>query len=226
VIEVEFTGERTGRRFRYDRLLSLEAPGRPGATMFGHHEGVNVETGARVYIRWVDNLSPDDRDEIERVRHAIEIARTTAVVSCPTIVQLLDYEDRRVDVYGFGDDYEVVTAAWEWGELVLLDELCRGGDAGDKLAADVDAGVGAALACLHAADLVHSDVAPNNIVRVGGVWKLADLDHVVREDEPITGLPREPYRMPALDIGDAARREMDEHGLRAVLERISRGSSS
>lgn len=111
-------------------------------------------------------------------------------MSCATIVQLVDYEDRRVDACGFGDDYDVVRAVWEWGKLVLLDELRCGSYAADELAEGVEAGVGASLACLHAAGLVHSDVAPNNVVRVGGVWKLADLDHVVREDEPITGLSR------------------------------------
>jgi hypothetical protein len=59
------------------------------------------------------------------------------------------------------------------------------------------------------------------------VWKLADLENTVPpENEPIRGLPREPFRLPGVDIGDPARREMDEHGLRAVLARIAAGSKS
>lgn len=149
-------------------------------------------------------------------------ARSAAVVDCPTIVQLVDYEDHTVDVYGFGDNYDVVAAAWEWGDSVLLDELARGDYASDELASDVEAAVDAALACLHAAGLVHSDVAPNNVVRVRGEWKLADLDQVIREGEPITGLPREPspYRLPGADVGQPARRELDTYGLRTLVERI------
>jgi hypothetical protein len=54
----EFTGILTGRRFRYDPMQSLEAPGRPGTTMLGHHRGVDVESGEAVYVRSVIALTP------------------------------------------------------------------------------------------------------------------------------------------------------------------------
>lgn len=38
----------------------------------------------------------------------------------------------------------------------------------------IEANVGAALATLHALDLVHCDVAPNNVLRVNGMWKLGE----------------------------------------------------
>jgi serine/threonine protein kinase len=193
--------------------------------MLGHHEGADVETGEPVYIRSVAELSSHDAATIRRVRHAIDIARSAAVVNCPTLVQLLDYADRTVDTYGFGDSYDVVTAAWEWGECVLLDELCSGAYVAAELASGVEAGVTYALECLHAAGLVHSDVAPNNIVRVAGVWKLADLDNTVRANEPITGVPAKAYRLDGCGVGDPANRAMDEHGLRVVLERIAAGAS-
>jgi hypothetical protein len=225
VIEVEFAGTLTGRVFRYDKMRPLDAPANPGATMFGHYKGVDLERGEPVYVRAVDELSSGYADSVRRVRHAITVAGMPAVADCAAIVQLIDYEDRRLDLYGWGDDYAVVKAAWEWGEPVLLDELSRGDYAPRELSADVEAGLAAALACLHAAGLVHSDVAPNNVVRVAGVWKLADLDNVVREGQPITGLPREPsrYRMPGVEIGDLARPEIDHHGLGAILERITSG---
>lgn len=227
-MEVEFTGQLTGRRFRYDHMRQLDAPGRPGATMSGHHQGIDVETGDPVYVRHVAELTEFDVEDMRRVRHAITVAQLPAVRGCPTLVQLIDFEDRMVDGAGFHEDWGVVTAAWEWGEVVLLDELRGGAYARDTLAADVAAGVGPALAALHVTGLVHSDVAPNNVVRVDGVWKLADLDHVVRVGEPITGLPREPspYRLPGADFGQPARSELDEHGLRTLLERIAAGERS
>lgn len=41
---------------------------------------------------------------------------------------------------------------------------------------EVERNVSEALRLLHSLGHVHCDVAPNNILRVGGVWKLADLD--------------------------------------------------
>ena len=154
---------------------------------------------------WLTLLAVVDRPRVFRpnsVRwRAIEIARLPVVVNCPTIVQLLDYEDTTVDLHGFGDNYDCVTAAWEWGDRVLIDELVEGEYEATELAADVEAGVGQALACLHAEGLVHSDVAPNNIVRVGDVWKLADLDNTVREGDQITGVPRPAYLLDGMDVG-------------------------
>lgn len=217
-----FTGVLTGRRFSYDPGRTLQMPGR-GGSMAGHYEGVD-EDGQPVYIRSAAELSPIDAPTVRRVRHAIDVARHEAVRGCRSIVQLIDHDDQVVEVYGFGANYDVVSAAWEWADRVLLDELIACDGDREQLAASVEATVGAALTCLHAAGSIHSDVAPNNVVRVGGVWKLADLDSVVKEGEPIIGMPKDPrYRLPAVDVGDPARREMDEYGLRAILSEIVAG---
>ena len=68
---------------------------------------------------------------------------------------------------------------------------------------------------------MHSDVAPNNIVRASGVWKLIDLNQVAREGEPVTGLPKAGrYVLDSVQLGDPARPEMDTHGLSAILAEI------
>jgi hypothetical protein len=221
-MEVEFVGILTGRVFRFDRMRALALAGSPGTSMGGHHEGADVESGEPVYVREAQGLSPHDAPTLDRVRHAIAIARLPVVANCPTIVRLLDYEDKTNPGYGFGD-HDVVRSVWQWGERVLLDEIVAGAYDASVLAAEVEVAIGTALACLHSAGLVHSDVAPNNIVRVAGVWKLADLDNVVREGEPVTGVPQDRCRVDDVDVGDLARREMDEHGLRAVVERIISG---
>jgi hypothetical protein len=60
MMEVEFTGELTGRRFRYDVMRPLEAAGQPGATLAGHHQSVDVESGESVYVRAVAGLTEFD----------------------------------------------------------------------------------------------------------------------------------------------------------------------
>ena len=54
---------------------------------------VAVRDMSRSVTYLVLELSPDDATDLVRVRRAIAVARTDAVASCPTIVQLLDYED-------------------------------------------------------------------------------------------------------------------------------------
>jgi serine/threonine protein kinase len=188
--------------------------------MPGHHRGLDLERGEPVYVRAVAGLSPEDVDDLGRARHAIDVGRTAALADCSTIARLIDYADERVETYGYGDPYEVVHSAWEWGDRVLLDELCDGQYDSQSLAASVGESIGAAIECLHAVGLVHSDVAPNNIVCVRGTWKLADFDHTVREGERVTGVPKRAYLLEGVAVGTPARREADDYALSVVLDRI------
>lgn len=226
--EVAFTGKLTGRVFRYDMRQPLEAPGvweGSGApTLFGHHRGIDEE-GEPVYIRVVDAIDPiQHAGKLVRIRRAIAAAQIEPVAACPTIVRLIDYDEQVIDTHGFGEPYEIVRAVWEWGERVLLDALHQTVDDRGALADAVEQTIGAALDRLHDAGLVHSDVAPNNIIEVRGTWKLADLDNVVRVGKPVTGLPRaRRYRLDGVDIGTSAAPEIDHHGLQVVVGEIRRG---
>jgi hypothetical protein len=222
---VEFTGTLTGRRFHYDTMRCVEAPGRwegPGVpTMPGCHPGTD-DRGEPVFVRVVRGFAPvQDAGKLRRARHAIEVAQGAAVIECPTLVQLIDFEDREAEADEFGGPYATVSSAWQWGERVLLDVIDDGRYAGSALAANIERNIGAALGCLHRAGLVHSDVAPNNIVEVGGMWKLADFDQVVRVGDPVTGLPRSTmYVLDGTAIGVPATPAMDQHGLQTMLDAI------
>jgi hypothetical protein len=77
---------------------------------------------------------------------------------------------------------------------------------------------------VHGAGLVHCDVAPSNIVRVEGRWKLADFDVCVPAGEPTVGQPPlERYRTPGRDVGAPARPQFDWDGLRAVVAQVRGG---
>ena len=89
---------------------------------------------------------------------------------------------------------------------------------------EVERNVSVALRLLHSLGHVHCDVAPNNILRVGGVWKLADLDACRRRDEYADRYSRqERYRHPDRHDGQPvpwAREEFDWYGLDQVVREL------
>lgn len=44
------------------------------------------------------------------------------------------------------------------------------------------------MAALHARDLLHRDIKPSNILRVNGVWKLADIGLLTEDRTEVTAL--------------------------------------
>ncbi len=222
---VEFQGELTGGRFGWDDSRPLIVPG------WGtRYRGVVADPssapaaeGQAVLVHTIDTLNSSFQADFDRACRAIELARRPAVVACPTIVRLIDFNRTEFPADRFGSTWENLRSAWEYGELWLRDVI-RHADDRERLAHEVDAGIRPALACLHGDGLVHSDVAPNNIVRVGGAWKLMDLDHCVEEGGPTTGMASAPYAMPGTNVGDPADRAMDTYGLEAVLAEIRVGA--
>jgi serine/threonine protein kinase len=148
-------------------------------------------------------------DAFELSQHAIEIASRPEISCENTIRQLLD----------IAEDGPVLVAIWEWADL-SLEDFIREPDADPAAVADsVEANVSAALRVLHNVGIVHMDVTPNNILRVGETWKLADLDSCVRRGEPAGRRPlAERYLHPELrGASPPARDEFDAHGLEQVL---------
>jgi serine/threonine protein kinase len=77
-----------------------------------------------------------------------------------------------------------------------------------------------ALDALHGARLVHCDVAPNNIVSVGGRWLLADFDRATAVGGRTTGLAGRGYA--EATPGDPASETLDEFGVEAIRARLVR----
>jgi hypothetical protein len=213
VNEATFRGVLTDATFAYPLARQLDAPG------WGErYEGTRLDTGERVYIHKLDTLVDGYEHYVALARSAIELAQRPELRECQALIQLVDFRDESIDP-GWGDPFEVLHSAWEWAAATLRDLL----DAGGTASADaVEAGVVAALACLHAAELVHSDVTPNNIFLVDGAWKLGDFNTCVPRDSPIVGLPKDRrYVFPGVELGDRARPEMDAYGLAAVLDELA-----
>jgi serine/threonine protein kinase len=113
-------------------------------------------------------------------------------------------------------------AIWEWADRVLHELPDDPGPGRTPVADQVAANVGAALDVLHGLGIVHCDVAPNNIMRVDGVWKLADLDSCIARGDPVIRGPlRERYLHPDRRDGPSpARNEFDTWALEQVVQRV------
>jgi len=212
VNEATFQGLLTRATFAYPLARQLDASG------WGErYEGRRLDTGERVYIHKLDTLVEGYDHDLTLARSAVELAQRPELRECSALVQLIDFCDERCDP-GWGEPFDVLHSAWEWAAPTLRDRM----DAGDPVSAEaVEVGVAAALACLHDAGFVHSDIAPNNIFQNDGEWKLGDLNVCVPNGCPIIGLPRDPrYVLPGTRVGDRARQEVDDYGLKAVVAEI------
>lgn len=114
-------------------------------------------------------------DELERLRNAVAIARLPEIAAAPTIRQLLDIKEVEPTAGEFGGP-GYLFAIWESADVSLDEFLHDPDENSNETANKVRVNVGAALDVLHGIGLIHLDVAPNNILRVDGIWKLADLD--------------------------------------------------
>jgi serine/threonine protein kinase len=151
------------------------------------------------------------RDADEQVISAMtqEVDRLNQVQDCPNVVQFLG-----VGQVAGGDSCLV----FELAESTLTDHPCS-----VELGAALRRDVGAALIALHDLGLIHSDVAPNNILRVGDTWKLADFDSCVEIGSDVQGHTMlERYRAPGLDLSVPAEIRFDTFGLNAIVERYGR----
>jgi hypothetical protein len=73
--------------------------------------------------------------------------------------------------------------------------------------------------------LVHSDLREDQVLRVGGEWKLGDLGGVVSFGEPMVSIQRdEEYRLAGAALNDPASPENDLHALNVLLAHASRRS--
>jgi hypothetical protein len=219
-VKAAVEGETTGRVWRYHPTMDrIDAPGeRWKAT--ADDDG----SPACVHIVQKDGLW---QDEVDLLRVAIGVARLPEVVRCPTLLRLLDTKDvETVEMKNVGTVPGSLFAIWEWATLSLHEYLADPDGDPEAVAAEVAANVGRALDVLHRLGYVHLDVAPNNILLVDRVWKLADYDSCVREGEPAGRLPRSkqwlhPDRVPGDSKPPAARKEFDLYGLEQVVAAIT-----
>lgn len=172
---------------------------------------------ALVHLVPKEPLWPSDHDlqemfaaDVARARRAIEVARLPEVATSEHLRRLLDTAET---------DY-CLTQIWEWADQPLHEHL-KAGNLEDDLADAVAANVGAGLETLHRLNLVHCDVAPNNVLRVDGIWRLADFDNCTAVDEPVRALTRLTRYVPqGATIGMPANPSLDLEALHLLTERI------
>ena len=202
----------TGRAWRYHPTLNrLECSGE-------RYQASAVDDGSPACIHRCEKGTFWD-DEVERMRHAITLARLQAITAASTIRQLLDVRDSEAVPGEFGYPGTLIEI-WEWADISLDDFLDEPDENPAEVADSVHENIGAALDVLHEAGIVHLDVTPNNILRVGGRWKLADLDSCVPRGELAVRRPiSDRYVHPDRHGGTAlpARDEFDSYGVERIL---------
>jgi hypothetical protein len=214
---VEVHGDRTGRKWRYDILDKLEHSG-------DRYMATAVDDGSRACLH-ICEIGTYWEDEIERMRSSIAIASRPEIVAATTIRQLLDVQEIRGTTGDFGFP-GTLTEILEWGWLPLDDYIKRMVDhrqSPTEVADEVENNVSTALKLLHGLGLVHLDVAPNNVLYVDGMWKLADLDSCLERGAPPLRQPlNEQYVHPDRRHGRPvpAREEFDYFGLESVVDEV------
>jgi len=199
-------GRLTRRRFAFHFQFDSRPFGGAGSRFEGREEGVGPVLIHRV-PREVDG--PDEWEC--RTREAIDLHLNPAVAGCTRIRQLIDWVETEPFLYGI----------YEWGDLSLVEFLAEHGDSDlQELETAIRHSGTAALRALHSIGHVHSDVAPNNFLRVGSAWKLIDLDNALPAGTPWIRFPRLRYRPDGVATGTPRDYTHDWNSLEKVLARI------
>lgn len=171
------------------------------------------EEGAQDHRYWVQRAIGGDEWEAERehLRQAHRIGQLPEVAASPLIHAPVDLIDG-FDVYLVSDLADTD-----------LQRVLRDGPLNEDEAGGLERRLRAALEVLHGLGLVHSDLREDNVLRVGGAWKLGDLGGVVRRGDPIVCLQLdEAYHRGGAALGAPAMPENDLHALGVVLEHTTR----
>lgn len=169
------------------------------------------------HVVWVQRLIHGEEwdDDREHMRRAFEIGQLADISACGVIATPIDYADS-------WDTYLV----HELAETDLARKLSEGRVSADD-ADEVEANVREALRVLHRFGLVHCDVREDNILRVGGEWRLGDLGGVVEADAPMTAVQRDREYVPAgVGIGGPAATKNDTFALEVVLRHLRGGAGA
>ena len=201
-----------GRRYRIERPLGT---GGMASVVLARDE----ELGRPVAIKLLaDNLAGDPDFRARFVREA----RVAARLSHPNVVAVFDT--------GEEEGRPFIVMEYVEGET-LAELLRRERRLSPALAVDLGRQAAAALAHAHAAEVVHRDVKPQNLlVRGDGVLKIADFGiaraaEATRLTQAGTVLGTAAYLAPEQAAGEEATAAADVYSLGAVLYELLTGSA-
>jgi serine/threonine protein kinase len=186
----------------FDRALSVPSAG--GVRCF---VGNDPASGQQLFVKRVETDPEEgilyDPDLIAAAQREIDVCRT--VGGAPGLL-------------GFVGSGKTPSGGWcrvfEWADGQLADDATA-------LRAAVDAPLTLAVASLHAAGFVHSDIHPGNILHVQGAWKLADFDGCVPIGAPVVRHPKQArYLLDGVAIGTPATVDQDWYAVTAVLDEL------
>ena len=119
--------------------------------------------GRRAAVKVLHEGGDSTPDQLARFAQE---ARVTAQLSHPNVVVVLDY----------GAEHGVPWIAYEFLEGRTVGALAAAGPVPLALALSIGAQVARALACAHAAQVLHRDVKPDNVIEAAaGLFKVADF---------------------------------------------------
>jgi serine/threonine protein kinase len=170
--------------------------------------GEDPTSGQRLFVKRVETDPEEgilyDPDLIAAAQREIDVCR--AVGGAPGLLAFL----------GSG-----MTGAGGWCRVFEWADGQLGDDAGASRA-DVEAALTSAVAAMHAAGFVHSDIHPGNILRVQGAWKLADFDGCAPIGSSVVRHPKQSrYVLEGVAIGRPATIDQDWYAVKAVLAELA-----
>jgi serine/threonine protein kinase len=208
----EIVGER-GSTWVYDKS-SQAGTSRRGTPYYGWRKGAEPEPTVWVVEHWL--YEPEDGDgqaeDRQHVNRSFEVAQSEGVLGNPLFLQVLDRASWSVP-----DD--TVALVSELASTLEVEMMQRALEFHEVEV--IESRIGAALDVLHGLDLVHSDVTPGNIFKVGNDWKLGDLGAALPTGDPIRELPADRAFVPhRYDFGVAADPDLDRGSLSNIVAKL------
>lgn len=198
-----------GKHWVYDEHEVAHAQrGRP---FTGWEEG-NEEHRVRIQRVLGGNTEDDFEEDRRHLRRAFEVGQLPEICSCPFIRQVLDL----AEPFSTFLIQELADAD--------LEVIVKAGPLPPEERRQLHRSLTEALRAIHTAGLAHSDVQTSNVLRVGDVWKLADLGAAVALGGAIDCLPKDHrFVLPSIDQEPTASVEMDWWGAAEVLRDAGAG---
>jgi serine/threonine protein kinase len=191
-----------------------------GTPHHGWRKGTDQTPTVWIVRHWIYQPEEGDGQQGHRdhLNRTYDYAQHEGILGSPFFLQVLD----RASAFQPEDTLYVVS---ELADRTLGKAMNAGPLRPDEID-EIERRVGAALVVLHGQSLIHSDVTPANIFKIGDEWKLGDLGAVVERGQPIRELPRDRRYVPDdFDFDVPADPELDRGCLANIISALRKQSA-